>query len=107
MNAFRVIISFDEKEGFNSEHLKVRLAQSLEEVGLKLLGFEYKKDATDICPEIPSLNRRLSVCGILVEIKDFHAPIPYEQIVLGSVSSLEHEYPFYKSFSITPDWVEI
>lgn len=107
MKAFRIIMSFDEKDGFESEQLKARLAKSFAEVGLKLLGYDYQKDAKDLCPEFPALNRKQSVCRILVEYKHFPALLPYEQIVLGSVSTVEHEWPCFKSFGITPDWVEV
>ena len=81
--------------------------KSLAEVGLGLLGFEYKKNARDLCAEYPELNRKLSVCALLIEYKEFPAPIQYHQIALGSFSSLEHEFPLYESFSIDPDWIEI
>ena len=106
MKAYRVVMSFDEVDGFSADILKAKLIKSLGEVGLRLLDFEYQKNAKDICADIPVLNRKLSVCRCLVEFKEF-STIPYERIVLGSISSLEHEYPYFTSFSIEPDWIDI
>ena len=107
MKALRVIMSFDELDGFSSDCMAAKISKSLAEVGLSLLKYEYKKDAKDICPDYPELNRKLSVCGFLVEYKEFPAPIPYEPIALGCFSDLEREYPYFKNFSTTPDLVDI
>lgn len=102
MKALRVIMSFAEKEGFSESNLKAAVQKSLREVDLALLGFEYKKDA-----DIPELNRRLSVCAFLIEYKAFPAPIPYHQIALGSISTLMYEYPYFESFGLEPELIEI
>ena len=107
MKAFRVVISFHEKDGFSADHLKAAIAKSLSEVNLKLLGFEYQKDAKDLCPELPALNKKLSLIGCAIEYKPFPAPIPYEEVVLGSITPLEHSYQFFDIHSVTPDWIEI
>lgn len=107
MKALRVIMSFSEKEGFSESNLKAAAQKSLREVDLKLLGFDYKKDYKDLCADIPELSKKLSVCAFLIEYKAFPAPIPYHQIALGSISTLMHEYPYFESFGVDPDWVEI
>lgn len=107
MKVFRVIMSFDEKEGFSENKLEAAARKSLREVNLELLGFEYKKNYQDLCEDTPELNRKLSVCVFLIEYKEFPIPIPYHQIVLGSISSLAQEYPLFKAFSTNPDFIEI
>ncbi len=44
MNAFRIEIEFEEKDGFTEEGLKDAIIKNLAECQLKLLSFKYQKD---------------------------------------------------------------
>ena len=107
MQAFKVEINFDEKEGFSKEQLEKDVIKDLTEINLKLYAFDYYKDAEDICPEIPQINRKVSKCILTIEYKDFGVPmIPYHQVVLGGLSALTHKCPYIDLYSITPSFIE-
>ena len=107
MKAFKVIMKFEELEGFTETWLKNAIINNLKECQLSLLSFDYQKDGyTLACDDIlPS--KTYSVCECIIEYKSFGI-LPYHQIVLGGITPLPYqEYPYFDIFSIEPMMIDI
>ena len=104
MCIFKVELSFFEKDGFNPNLLKDAIVNNLKEVKLRIKKFDYQSKIKDICAEIPSLNKKVSVATIYIEYKETHG-LPY-QIVLGGISEIKSKYPYFELYSINPSFVE-
>ena len=103
---FKVEMSLIEKEGFDSESLKEAIMLDLNEINLRLLGFEFESKSKDTCVEYPSLNKKVSVATLYIEYKDFNG-LPYHAIVLGGINTISSKYPNIDIWSITPSFIEI
>ena len=107
MNAFRIEIEFEEKDGFTEEGLKDAIIKNLAECQLKLLSFKYQKDGYTEDSDLFPISKTYSTCECLVAMKSFGPSIPFYQIVLGGIQSLPQEYPYFDIHGINPSMVEI
>lgn len=106
MLVFKVEMSLIEKEGFDSESLKKAIILDLNEINLRLLGFEFESKCKDTSAEYPSLNQKVSVATLYIEHKDFNG-LPYYAIVLGGINTINSKYPNIDIWSITPSFIEV
>lgn len=100
MKVFKVELTIEEKENFNENMLKEALVKNFKEVNLKLLKFEYTKDAEEL------LMKKLSRCELIIEYKEFSVYLPYHQIVLGGINEVEKWTGLFKIHSAKPSLVE-
>ncbi|GEM_PF-4383232 len=107
MDAFKVIMKFEETAGFTQEGLKSAIQADLSEIGLKLIDFSYVNKGINLCPEVPALNKKLSGCECIIEYKAISSAIPYHQLVLGGIQSLPQKYPYLDIKSIDPSIVNL
>ena len=106
MKAFKVTILFTEKEGFTEEGLLKAIQAEVNEIKLKLFAFDYKKDAEEISLDFIPVTKKFSKCVCIIEHKEFGA-LPYHQIVLGGIQTIDKKYPYIDIHSIDPEFVDV
>lgn len=106
MNAFKVTIFFTEKDGFTKEGLLKTIQTDVSEIGLKLFAFDYQKDAEKIVLDHVPVTQKLSKCECIIEHKEF-GTLPYHQLVLGGIQTVDKKYPYIDIYSINPEFVVI
>ncbi len=107
MQAFKITIKFEEKEGFTETGLKNAIINSLKESQLSLLSFYYQKDGYTLDCDVIPLSKTFSVCECIIEYKSFGI-FPYHQIVLGGIMPLQYQgYPYFDIHSIDPVMIDI
>lgn len=106
MKAFKITILFAEKDGFTKEGLLKAIQADVNEIELKLYTFDYKKDAEEISLDFIPVTKKFSKCECIIEHKEF-GTLPYYQIVLGGIQTIDKRYPYIDIHSIDPEFVDI